>query len=134
MVIIAFITAILPFIIAAVGPDGNPVYIVQQAYQPMVMKPGSNPGYTQQPQQHRQQQQPMPQTATMSPQGGQVVVPQYVGGVQQPLYVVQQPNRSHYGQQQVGNDVERGVTSLGNSGIEELNRKVGVGKVRGRLS
>jgi hypothetical protein len=83
--------------------------IVQQAYQPMVMKPGSSPGYTQQPQQHRpQQQQPMtqvPQSATMSPQAGQVVMPQYVG-VQQPLYVVQQPNRSHYGQQQVGNKVK----------------------------
>ncbi|XP_031573979.1 cAMP-regulated phosphoprotein 21-like [Actinia tenebrosa] len=85
---------------AAVGPDGNPMFIVQSPYQPMVMKSGNNPGYAQQPQQHRQQQQPMPQGATMSPQGGQVVVPQYVGGVQPSMYMVQQPNRSHYGQQQ----------------------------------
>lgn len=82
----------------ALGPDGNPV-IVHPSYQPMVMKPGSNPGYTQQAQQHRPQQQStaqVGQSPTLSP--GQMVLP-YMGMQQHPMFVVQQPGRSHYGQQ-----------------------------------
>lgn len=82
----------------ALGPDGNPI-IVQPSYQQMVMKPGSSPGYTQQPQQHRPPQQSSPQVAQSSPVGpGQMVMPAYMG-MQQPMYVVQQPGR--FAQQQV---------------------------------
>lgn len=77
-----------------VGPDGNPV-LVQQPYQPVIVKQG--PGGTAAAHaqtQEAQNQQPIPQAS------GQVV-PQYATGMSQPLYVVQQQPRMQYAQQPV---------------------------------
>lgn len=87
---------------------------MQPAYQQVMVKPGSTPGYTQpstarapiqgaqqpsalaQQQQQPQQQQQQAQTAVNS---GQIVMPQYVG-MPQPVYVLPSSGRPPFAQQQ----------------------------------
>lgn len=126
------------------GADGNPV-LMQPAYQQVMVKPGSSPGYAQpsvprtavqtaqqtsavvQPQQPQQQSQQQQQQNS-----GQIVMPQYVG-LPQPVYVVPSATRPPFVQQQAGTDGTTGTQWVGSgqsvasntSGYQDMTAQFG---------